>query len=113
MAQALQQRGLPEESQAVLSTVDLDEAYSQATTAYDWPLIAWGAAQKDDTGLEIDAWIEARLDAPQNHAHSYSLALAYEKIGNTAEALAAIEAALERAPSNLTYQALKEKLGNQ
>ncbi len=110
MAQALQQRGSLVAAEAVLATVDLDEAFSQASLPTEWPLIAWGAALNEDTALEIDAWKEAVLDQPQQHAHGYSLALAYQKAGLRGEALQAIEAVLERAPSNTEYQALKAQL---
>ncbi len=107
---ALEQYQIPQTSQAILATVEFDQAYERAELINDWLLVGWCAQQKGLLQQEIAAWKQAQLDDPRNHSIGYQLALAYERDGRLEAALVTIEEALQRASTNADYLVLRDRL---
>ncbi len=109
---AIENHQLPDVSQAILDSIDLDLAFSTAESEShgDWPLVAWATQQKGTLNQQIEAWKRAVLEDPLNHANSYSLALVFERAGRYDDALERIDDALQRSSDNAVYEALKVEL---
>lgn len=104
---------LPEGGEAgksIVQTIDLQEAFATARYASDWPQVAWCANRQGNLEGEISAWRNAVADDLLNEKMNFALAQVLEKAGRFEEALEQVEIALEKAPDNAAYLALKNEL---
>lgn len=110
IARLASQGGDSETTDAILEVIDLQDAFSVARFAADWPQIAWCAEQKGDIDREIDAWEQAVISDAYNPHWLYLLVLALQRDDRLPEAKHRIDDGLGRFASNAQYQPLFEQL---